>query len=54
MINNSKTERRLVEVGRRDSLCAQILFAIIAAERVIHPDDSISDGAIAIQSLIAL
>ena len=43
--DNGKARRRIVEIGQRNGLTAEIIFGLKEKERVIaHPDDSISDG----------
>lgn len=45
VVNNNKAERRLVTVGQRNGLSAQILKGLVAGEAVItHPDDRIEAG----------
>jgi HlyD family secretion protein len=40
-----KARRRLVEVGQRTGLTAEIISGLKESERVVaYPDDSISDG----------
>jgi HlyD family secretion protein len=43
--DNGKARQRIVEIGQRNGLTAEILSGLKEKERVIaHPDDSISDG----------
>ncbi len=45
VMENGKAVRRLVKVGKRNGLSAQILEGVAAGENVItHPDNSIDDG----------
>ncbi len=45
VIENSHAHRRMVKVGQRDGLTAQILEGVKQAERVInHPSDEVEDG----------
>lgn len=44
--DNGKARRRVVEIGQRNGLRAEILSGLAEKDRVIaHPDDSIHDGA---------
>jgi len=43
--DNGKARQRIVEIGQRNGLTAEIISGLKEKERVIaHPDDSISDG----------
>jgi len=45
--DNGKARQRIVEIGQRNGLTAEIISGMKEKERVIaHPDDSISDGAL--------
>ena len=45
VMQNEKAKRRIVKVGQRNGLSAQILEGLTEGEKVItHPDDTIEDG----------
>jgi HlyD family secretion protein len=45
VVENGAARRRMVKVGQRTGLAAQILEGVEAGERVIvHPDDAVADG----------
>jgi HlyD family secretion protein len=45
--DNGKARQRIVEIGQRNGLTAEILSGLKEKEKVIaHPDDSIGDGAL--------
>ena len=45
VVQDNKARRRLVKVGQRNGLSAQILSGLAEGEAVItHPDDRIDDG----------
>jgi len=45
VMQNDRAQRRVVNIGQRNGLIAQVLNGVAEGEQVIaHPDDSIDDG----------